>query len=65
MADAARLDLDQNLAGSGLRHRHVLDHERLAELSDDCGFSVTMRGTFDWGQTAQSLRKARAIVTSR
>ncbi|MGY4623547.1 hypothetical protein ACVWY3_001303 [Bradyrhizobium sp. USDA 4486] len=68
VADAARFDLDQDLARTGLRHRHILDHQRLAELFDDGGFhgrhesaplqeleqtSDAVRCALDWGQTAQ------------
>ena len=34
VADAARDDLDQDLAGPGCRDRHFLDRERLAERAD-------------------------------
>src|SRR5208337_1547349 len=35
VADAARLDLDQDLVGLHLRNGDVLDHQRLAELVDN------------------------------
>jgi hypothetical protein len=70
----------QALTLTRLRQRHVLDHQRLAELFDDCGFhgrhvsaplqyaeqtsDATLRA-LDWNQAAQSLRNARATMTTR
>ena len=38
VADAARRDLDKDLAGLWARHRYLLNNQRLIELTDDCRF---------------------------
>ena len=38
VTDAARGDLDQDVAGAGTRNRHLLDREGLAECAHDGGF---------------------------
>jgi hypothetical protein len=38
VADAARRDPDEDLAGAGVRHGNLLDNEGLPEFTDDCCF---------------------------
>ncbi|MNS82866.1 hypothetical protein D3C72_1166250 [compost metagenome] len=38
VANAARFRLDEDLAGTGHRHGHLAQHQRLAQLLDNGGF---------------------------
>ena len=49
VAHAARLDLDQDVAGARLRHLDLLDGQRLPELTHDSGFHRLVHGSAPFG----------------